>query len=286
MKLQQTAHSSQIGINILNARDFVITRIEFRDYNGRAVETRGNSTRGVISDCNFYSSATTAAIGVYGVDNPIGETPPPDSNWITCPRVIEDNQVVTNEVDFGSEDWVFVEDCYFQGWSYAISSSEGSKFVFRNNECYQTGTVPINVCGLEAGYPRGSRAFEIYGNQIHDTSNKWVGIHIRGGDGVIWGNEILNRNYPIMLQNTTITPGTQFTYIADDQTLKLYMWDNVKAGGAAAAVSVRENYEHLFVQGRDYFNYEMPGYTPYAYPHPLLSEWVVPTPTPEPTPTP
>ena len=73
-----------------------------------------------------------------------------------------------------------------------------------------------------------------------------------------------------MLQNTIYNPGTQFTYIADDQTLKLYIWDNEKAGGAAATVTVRGTYEHLLVEDRDFFLYPMPGYEPYPYPHPLL----------------
>ena len=87
-----------------------------------------------------------------------------------------------------------------------------------------------------------------------------------------------------MLQNTIYNPGTQFTYIADDQTLKLYIWDNEKAGGAAATVTVRGTYEHLLVEDRDFFLYPMPGYEPYPYPHPLL-EGTLPTPTPTPTPT-
>ena len=109
------AYSGQIGIKIYNVLDFVIRNCEFRDYNGRGIETKGNATRGVVSGCSFYSSADATAIVIFGVDNPIGETPRADSNWVACPRVIEDNEVIVNEIDFGSADWVFIEDCYFEG---------------------------------------------------------------------------------------------------------------------------------------------------------------------------
>ena len=61
------------------------------------------------------------------------------------------------------------------------------------------------------------------------------------------------------------------TYPAPDQATVLYAWGNTHAGNPTG-VNIRSGHEHLFQEGRDFFNTEMPGYTPYTYPHPLTAE--------------
>jgi hypothetical protein len=64
-----------------------------------------------------------------------------------------------------------------------------------------------------------------------------------------------------------------------------YSWNNIYIPtGASVGITVGTAGNTL-VQGRDYFNNTpMPGYTPYVYPHPLVSGGG-PSPTPTPTPT-
>src|SRR5262249_37018301 len=46
-----------------------------------------------------------------------------------------------------------------------------------------------------------------------------------------------------------------------------YFWNNTYNGSPATAATVHG----AVTEGIDYFNTAMPGYTPYAYPHPLIA---------------
>src|SRR5262249_10842781 len=77
------------------------------------------------------------------------------------------------------------------------------------------------------------------------------------------------------------------TYVAPDQIQGTYAWGNTYNGASAAPwVDDRGNVRANIQLGRDYFTTAKPGYTPYTYPHPLVSGGGSTTPAPTPTPTP
>jgi hypothetical protein len=249
-----------IGVHIANHRDFVIQDVYFQDFGESAVHVQGDDARGVISHCEFVDTYRPEVGGwgygvvVYGDGA---------ANW-------------NRTLDLGSENAVFVEDSVFTGNRHAIASNNGSKYVFRHN------TVSDNACncqavdthGQEYGGARGSRSFEIYGNVINN-GDTWPGIWIRGGDGVIFDNQINQVTHAIFLSNKSNASHEQ--PIVEDQTTMLYAWDNTH-NGSPVGVTVRSGHEHLFedvaVDGTHYgdmYHHEpMPGYEPYPYPHPLV----------------
>lgn len=68
-----------------------------------------------------------------------------------------------------------------------------------------------------------------------------------------------------------------------------YAWDNINTTGGVGAnkpiIFGNGGYNYMKI-GRDIINGPKPGYTPYVYPHPLVSGAPAPAPTPTPTPTP
>lgn len=258
------------GIDIANHRDFVIHDVYFQDFGESAVHVEGTDTRGVISHCEFVDTYRPEVGGFgYGVVVYGGGA----ANW-------------DRPLDLGSENAVFVEDSVFTGNRHAIASNNGSKYVFRHNTVSDNAGEwqAVDTHGQEYGGNRGSRSFEVYGNVI-DNGDTWTGIWIRGGDGVIFDNEINQVTHAIFLSNKSNASDEQ--PIVEDQTTLLHAWDNT-SDGSPVGVTVRSGHEHLFedvtVDGTHYgdmYHHEpMPDYEPYPYPHPLVGGEVPDLPEP------
>ena len=185
-------------------------------------------------------------------------------------------------ISLGSDNAVFIEDNYFYKNRHAIASNNASRYVFRHNVVTDNWNpwVAIDAHGLSS-WPRGSRSFEIYGNTISggiewDTgiSNPTWGIGPRGGDGVIFGNTFIGmQGREILMFNEKYETGTP--YPQPDQTLDLWIWDNMSDGYLVTSVKLGW-YEAMIAansvylqEGRDYYFAQKPGYTPFTYPHPL-----------------
>jgi hypothetical protein len=174
----------------------------------------------------------------------------------------------------GDQNAVFVEDCYFIGNRHAIASNYGSHYVFRHNlvEDNDAGVQAIDAHGPGYGSSRGSRSYEIYGNTVdNENTSCWTAIYIRGGDGVIYNNTMFHgiTTAPIMLYNDSGGP----PYPALDQIRELYVWENYYDGSLTVPANWSPGAPDRVVQeGRDYFNYPRPDYTPYTYPHPLRGQ--------------
>lgn len=155
---------------------------------------------------------------------------------------------------------VFIEDNYFQGWRHVVSSGWGAHYVFRYNTIqYDFGYGSIDAHGVYEIV--GTRAIEVYNNELLDAEGGWVydGIRIRGGGGVVFNNTI-DDSYVIFieLQEEGSPP-----YTVHD----LYIWNNDVATGVIFISNAGG-----FVENEDYFLYEKSGYVPYPYPHPLTLE--------------
>ena len=146
-----------------------------------------------------------------------------------------------------------------------------------------------------------ANAFELYKNTFTSNSSKWKAFDVSAGTGVIWGNTIPSTySVPIgAMDYKTFDPrsvrrcdGTdpadknvpgQSGWICQYQigsmgegptaySYPLYTWGNTVNGGIVG-MTCTDGCTHV-QSGRDYINNgstAKPGYTPYAYPHPLQS---------------
>jgi hypothetical protein len=158
-----------------------------------------------------------------------------------------------------------------------------------------------------------ANAYEVYSNTFWTDTNKWKGLDISAGTGVVWGNIFTGggtwetdwsipiggmdyksfdpRSLPLCDgsdpadQNIPGEAGWRCQYQIGSQgegstaySYPLYLWSNTQNGtpvGMECTSGCSVNGRPHLLEGRDYINNAAapkPGYTPYLYPHPLLSE--------------
>lgn len=193
---------------------------------------------------------------------------------------------------------------FYGGTNQGIDCDDSSRCVYRYNTLTYSS---FNTHGMDSS-PQGVRHFEVYNNVfIHDggtsqiANQNWA-IWIRGGTGVIYNNRIAdlagsywgnkselnfsirgaedtriqgscsNVKYPVPRQLGQNHDGT--SYFTDP----IYIWGNT----GTVSVSADWNWGNpcglawstFFQWGRDAVNTgtPKPSYTPYTYPHPLLTQ--------------
>ncbi len=240
------------GLAFLNGcADFMVFNSTFRDFVGSGITVRGNA-RGVIFQNDFldnYRADPTRMATGYGVVVYGNGTWPP--------------------LELGTANAVFVESNHFSGNRHSIASNNGSRYVFRYNTVIGVDLTRdfsmVDAHGLTYS-PRGSRSWEIYNNTFttkHLTPNHARSVvGIRGGDGVMFNNTLTNPATVVTM--IELWAENASTYPGPDQMTSGYFWNNTPN-------TIRNSASNILAEGRDYFLYARPGYTPYTYPHPLRS---------------
>jgi len=240
-------------------------------------------TYGVIDNCTFKGSA--AGIMLYGRG---------DTDW-------------TTSLALGTSDFFFIENNTFDWDDYYGSTGSptfdldgGGRVVFRNNivKYGMFETHDFARSGLVSGH-----SYEIYNNHFWTDTEKWKGLDIASGTGVIWGNTFTGPyTYPIggmdyksfdprnaklcdgtdpQDQNTPGQTGWRCKYQIGSHNFganavgyPLYIWNNIVVDGSGPSGMFVTAGENHVQEGRDFINNgttPKPGYTPYIYPHPLVS---------------
>ncbi len=262
----QTSDIQDNGLRINNGKDFRVFNCTFRRFGFSGINVHGN-TRGVVDHCKFIENFRLPINSLgYGI------------------AIYGDGDVSWNQpLELGTENAVFVEDCYFERCRHGVASNDGSKYVFRFNtvtDNYNPWTA-IDAHGFSSS-PRGSRSYEIYGNTVnggvdtdgtpHDT---WA-VGIRGGDGVIYDNTITSTSQSSLIM--LVIDGVEeqhFNYPQPDQTTDIWLWNNTQANAPLTSLrlgwstEMQEQLAKYLEEGRDFHFAEKPGYAPYTYPHPL-----------------
>jgi len=253
-------------------RDFRIDHCKFTG-NYMALFTYSGAARGVVDNCEFIDSYGAVIFG----DNSASAKFP---------------------MTLGDENAVFFEDNTITdngGTPHFIASRLGSRYVIRHNDFHWFSYDPIDAHDdYEGPTSRGSFTWEVYNNKFYTNTNTPDRlIHMRGGQGVIWGNYVqYNAAFFIYLTSYMICWG-QCSYgesSCNDMINHTYVWGNKRNCGSnmescpsgTAWVTTDDCWEterDPLVVGRDYYNTQMPGYTPYTYPHPLRNS-AVSTPQP------
>jgi hypothetical protein len=246
--------------------NFQVYRISFRNFGSAGISisdfNNNNSTsmKGVIYRNEFISNFKGNTQAGYGV-------------------VVYDDGISSQSLQLGSDNAVFVEDNIFVANKHAIASNFGSNYVLRNNTLIdnKSNFSAVDAHGKSNPNLNGSFSWEIYKNEIYQTTANtfgsnpnntgYAGIGIRGGTGVIFKNNIINFNNPILLtvENSSACGGMSYPVEGQPGTpTKIYIWDN-----SPNQVKVSTGCEHLIQVGRDYAIEKPIEYAEYIYPHPL-----------------
>ncbi|MCK5803326.1 MAG: right-handed parallel beta-helix repeat-containing protein [Lentisphaeria bacterium] len=239
------------GLVLIGVRDFRVHHCRFERFGMAAVSARGVS-RGVVDHCEFTDNYKRSIANVgYGV-------------------VVYGPGRWRETFEPGSADAVFIEDCVFRGQRHAVASNNGAHYVFRHNHIIgNDNSQAVDAHGPGYGSKCGTQWVEVYDNVIEKPLAGVSAMMLRGGGGVVFRNTI--RNYFTGIVLTLDFDGRlDWTrpYPIPEQVRDMWVWDNSLNGKKTPPGVPPRSAGHIQA-GRDFFTKAKPGYTPYAYPHPL-----------------
>lgn len=286
--------AADFGLKFINAVDFTVTNCRFENFGNAAISVIHEDllSRGLIYKNEFFHNAkgpTGLGLG-YGVVVYGGNT-----QWTSSP-------------EFGTSNFIFIEDNSFDYHRHAVAAGGCARYVFRYNTV-SNNLIAQAVDAHEARQTDGSnyystRAVEIYNNTIVNSTFKdgtpiitgqsaklltETAILIRGGEALVFNNTIngyrfgvgvINfvvqgaQNYPIFTQigyKSGQAYGANHTG-TDSNTGDgdLFAWNNnfTKYLDVSGSDTFYNYQPEYFKDGRDYHLLSKPNYTPYIYPHP------------------
>lgn len=196
------------GIRMVQCVDFLIEqcRFEYFGHGGIYVIHKDTLARGLIRKNEFYYNARFG-LG-YGVV--IYST---NKQWIPDPQ-------------FGSSNFIFIEDNLFDYHRHTVASGGCGLFVFRyntvlnNTAAYGEHAIDTHEARPLEGdnSPHGTRAVEVYNNVLINTKYTYGGnikkgvrigmsslenaaVAIRAGEAVVYNNEVKGYRYAVRLSN-------------------------------------------------------------------------------------
>jgi hypothetical protein len=254
---------SGMGLYSRGIRDLRVDHCKFVSQSDVAIQTNGFVT-GVFDHNTFVD---TYGARLYG-DNNNSETFP---------------------MDLGTSEALFFEDNTITMSSgstkaHFVASNSGSRYVFRYNTFNYSASLwdIIDAHGYCEVQGRGSFTWEVYNNKFNLASNLNRIIHFRGGQGVVFNNNInINASWPIVLDEyakcNLPCVATCSSYPCKDQINNSYFWNNKRNCGSdldnctsGTTFTATNDCTDVIQKGRDYWDSAMPNYTPYTYPHPLV----------------
>lgn len=309
---QTVIKSSEQGIySDVQEKALRITGFTFRGAGGDALISLAGYTHWRIDHCRFENSGRSLWVAGFGlVDHCIFDKKHNGQSIFVSHRDFAGNEhgdgSWSSPLELGTDRAVYIEDCTFTYYAEkpnaALDGCNGARIVFRHNTLID---AHIASHGTESGgRNRSIRSYEIYANRwrLGKEKERWTAIFLRGGTGVIFGNQVTGRyrsfvlatnyrssaayapwgkcdgssrwdgnqepnGYPAIDQigrSTDSGPGTR------QELDPLREWNNTLGGKDADIAVSGTGAVHVHIQqGRDFLNdTPRPGYVPYTYPHP------------------
>jgi hypothetical protein len=275
-----------IQVSATEGKPFRITGFSFLNVNDTGIQIYGSCKDWRVDNCYMEGSATYGFYisgYTYGVIDHCEFKGGASKNFEVFVR--ENNDPAwARPLTLGTEKAVYVEDCTFTGRSGTgalddmCDGDDGARLVIRYNTI--TNQYP-HVHGNK-GTGRSAFSIEIYENTIIDNggTNCYCAMQLRGGTGVVFNNTYTGDWGGLMLRDQNSDDGACGSYPCPDQIGRttgqalepVYGWNN-KENGVSMNFSLHCGAcSNVIRSGRDYHNNtQKPGYTPYAYPHPLIT---------------
>ncbi len=196
----------QIRISLKSSQSFRLTGFTFlgAGASNGAIQVSGTSTEWRIDHNKFMEPKGRIFLIQGGSSNTYGVI---DHNTATGSRVVPNIYVKGSGLNswerdegFGTANAVYVEDNVFDysgagrnEGSVSVDCEHGGKVVVRHNTFYNQNVTLHGTCSENAEPDAiGCYTFEIYNNTfVHEfpgSDQLWRAYYIRGGTGVIWGN--------------------------------------------------------------------------------------------------
>jgi hypothetical protein len=274
IKLQGTYTQDQTerGLNLINDPvNFRVWNCEFEDFPYYGVQVHGDPVSGVIWNCTFKDNARPGyGYGVLVRGDTSGDSQLGDNSW-------------GRDDLLGTSDGVYIEDCTFSNSRHYVTGTYGGRFIIRYCTIEANTTVDASAHALDThgsgpvSGSRGGRKFEVYENTITLYQPQYYPMFYKGGHGVIFNNTITNIVYQrdwCLFGHVCCGQNNCLTWPHRDMCTDIYVWGNSVNGESnnhprESSQCNDEEDAPIHRQDRDWFEYEMPGYTPYPYPHPL-----------------
>jgi hypothetical protein len=215
-----------------DAHRFRIDHIKIANLNDSLIRFNGYLW-GVVDHCDFET--------IGAADLVVGHSTWPAPGGV---RAVNGNGSWADEPYFGTEKFIFIEDCNFTGSSlYAVDANNGGRYVFRHN--FTVGQIGGH--GTESTQlARGTRAVEMYENvsdrsRSNNPSLNDKPIHIRSGSYVIFNNVFKWNNNPSIdyyRGHNIFKPwgGSDGTSVWDQSDSKVYESGTVGSASSGASV--------------------------------------------------
>lgn len=247
--------------NILNVMDFRIDHcnLESLEY---GVNTFGNTCNGLIDHSRLVNkygkvgSTLDECTVFYGVQTgrAYGDVWEPDIS-----KVMGKYTPYT----------LVIEDCYVEKWRHCVAANSGGHYVFRHNilkNDFGYGSLDAHGWGQMSGgviTQVGTRAVEIYNNQILNAIQSPWATFIRGGAGVAFNNTFGGGTYTSLIYFTNeAQPEVSKCWVND-----WWVWNNTLLNGNEIT---KYDPSNNIIEGINYFRHAPHtfNYQPYPYPHP------------------
>jgi hypothetical protein len=281
-----------------------ITGIGFKSsYNAQFIRIEGTCKDWRIDHCKFETTHYEGGYGAFVSEHTYGVI---DHN--ICSNVEFHVTEAYGELGIGDDSWdrplalgtanaVYIEDCTMV-FDYenndAVDGQGGGRFVFRYNTITNSC---IHAHGRDSGGVRSTFSYEAYENTIISESDLYRSFYMCGGTGVLFNNTVTGSYSIPDIHVTNVCSCTNegsssaacrfskcYTYPCTDQIGRstnqshepLYEWNNT-INGENMDISLFNYFGCSTIEGhiqenRDFYNdTQRPGYTPYVYPHPLVS---------------
>ena len=259
-----------------NAHDFRFDHLSILNVAGQSIITFGSN--GVIDHCRFVNNKNVYVTALYN-----------DCTVLYAVAVNGDGQIwesnIGDVLGHYTSRTVFIEDNYFEGWRHCVSSNQRAHYVFRYNVERNNGYGSIDGHGREgSGSGEGTRALEVYGNDFGEPVWGEFAVQLRGGGGVFFNNDVDGYGVDPNQYNQYSAFVAMIQYTPDEypeqQIKDVWIWNNNltpvgadlwDAGwGGISQTSILED-EEFFLRAP---NQSLDGFTysPYQYPHPLVSD--------------